>query len=452
MKIARQILIDLVAQFGADICKDAKRCEGLLRDKCLNQHKREVNVLIVALKENVVSDLLVGNRGIPQQAWLGRLSKRLHDDSGIEESLAKWSVESWAVSLKIVIESVASNGFHTATSATPDLDIGDPFAKAKSQASEELLRQAIRRILSDDVVTEQEKTQAKALQQELGISAVTASRLFWEEKARLSSTAPTLSWATVLLSLPDPAVVTDAAARARMTATKLPWKIRDNATGITMLLVPPGGFMMGSPSNENGRGDYESERRVTISKAFYLSQTAVTQEFWLKVMGANRSHFQGPQNPVEQISWDDCQKFCRATGMRLPSETEWEYACRAGTTTPFSFGATITPQQVNYAGNYPYGGGRKGLYRAKTVICGSLPSNQWGFHEMHGNVLEWCQDGYSQTASTTEVALEIEIGARVMRGGGWYRGAYFCRASSRDFGPPSRKGKTIGCRFARGAV
>ena len=452
MKIVRQILIDLVAQFGADICRDAKRCEGLLRDKCLNQHKREVNVLIVALKENIVSDLLVGNRGIPQQAWLGRLSKRLHDDSGIEESLAKWSVESWAVSLKVVIEAVASNGVGTATSATPDLDIGDPFAKATSQASEELLRQAIRRILADGVVTEQEKIEVNAFQEKLGISAVTASRLFWEEKARLSSTAPTLSWATVLLSLPDPAVVTDAAARARMTATKLPWKIRDNATGITMLLVPPGGFMMGSPSNENGRGDYESERRVTISKAFYLSQTAVTQEFWLKVMGANRSHFQGPQNPVEQISWDDCQKFCRATGMRLPSETEWEYACRAGTTTPFSFGATITPQQVNYAGNYPYGGGRKGLYRAKTVICGSLPSNQWGFHEMHGNVLEWCQDGYSQTASTTEVALEIEIGARVMRGGGWYRGAYFCRASSRDFGPPSRKGKTIGCRFARGAV
>ena len=243
---------------------------------------------------------------------------------------------------------------------------------------------------------------------------------------------------TVLEQDPDPIVVTDAAARARMTATRLPWKIRDTATGIVMLLVPPGEFMMGSPENEAYRYENETQHRVTISKAFYLSQTEIPQEVWQKVMGANPSEFKCSQNPVETVSWNDCQTFCRATGLRLPSEAEWEYACRAGTTTPFSFGTTITPLQVNYEGN-------------KAVVCGSLPANPWGFREMHGNVWEWCQDGFSETASTTQAAVEIEIGAHVLRGGGWSHSDIGCRASDRDNSDPGRRKSIIGCRFARTA-
>ena len=246
-----------------------------------------------------------------------------------------------------------------------------------------------------------------------------------------------VAWETVEQN-PDPMVVTDAAARDRMTATKLPWKIRDNATGIVMLLVPPGEFMMGSPENEAYRYENETQHRVTISKAFYLSQTEIPQEVWQKVMGANPSEFKCSQNPVETVSWNDCQTFCRATGLRLPSEAEWEYACRAGTTTPFSFGTTITPLQVNYEGN-------------KAVVCGSLPANPWGFREMHGNVWEWCQDGFSETASTTQAAVEIEIGAHVLRGGGWSHSARGCRASDRDNSAPGRRKSIIGCRFARTA-
>jgi len=169
------------------------------------------------------------------------------------------------------------------------------------------------------------------------------------------------------------------------------------------------------------------------------------------VMGANPSTFKGSQNPVEMVSWDDCQTFCGATGLRLPSEAEWEYACRAGTTTPFSFGATITPQQVNYNGNFPYGSAAKGLYREKTVVCGSLPANKWGFREMHGNVWEWCQDGYSKSASTTQAALETEIGARVLRGGGWFHLAGGCHASNRHYLAPGFQSNSLGCRFARTA-
>jgi len=259
-----------------------------------------------------------------------------------------------------------------------------------------------------------------------------------QEGQSSSSSEPSssTSWSfTVLEQDPDPIVVTDAAARGRMTATRLPWKIRDTATGIVMLLVPPGEFMMGSPD----RSYNETQHRVTISKAFYLSQSEIPQEVWQEVMGKNPSTFKGLQNPVQSISWDDCQTFCLVTGLRLPSEAEWEYACRAGTTTPFSFGTTITPQQVNYEGN-------------EAVVCGSLPANQWGFREMHGNVLEWCQDDYHETASTTQAAIETESGGmRVLRGGGWDYLASDCRASNRNFYAPVYQGLNVGCRFARTA-
>ena len=117
-------------------------------------------------------------------------------------------------------------------------------------------------------------------------------------------------------------------------------------------------------------------------------------------MGANPSHFKGADRPVEQVSWDDVQAFLRklealVPGIMadLPTEAEWEYACRAGTTTPFSFGSMITPEQVNYDGNLPYAGGEKGIYREETVPAKSLPPNPWGLYEMHGNVWEWCADG-----------------------------------------------------------
>ena len=196
----------------------------------------------------------------------------------------------------------------------------------------------------------------------------------------------------------------------------------------------------------------ETQHRVTISKAFYLSQSEIPQEVWQKVMGANPSFFKGSQNPVEQISWDDCQAFCGATGLRLPSEAEWEYACRAGTTTPFSFGATITPQQVNYNGNNSDASAAKGLFRAKTVVCGILPANPWGFRDMHGNVWEWCQDGYCELASTTQEALETKMGAYILRGGGWGDDLDGCRSSIRLSYAQGDQFNVLGCPVARSAV
>ena len=244
------------------------------------------------------------------------------------------------------------------------------------------------------------------------------------------------SWYEIVAAEPDPAVVTDAEARARMTATKLPWKVRDRKTGIVMLLCPPGEFMMGSPASEAGRKDNEAQHSVTITKAFYLSETEVTQEVWQKVKGANPSNFKGANNPVEQVSWHDCQRFCQLYGLRLASESEWEYACRAGTTTAYSFGAGITQQQANFEAT-------------RTVACGSLPANQWGFREMHGNVWEWCEDRYKAKASSKREASKGNSSDRVLRGGAWLNDTGYVRSSSRGYFTPDTTFNIIGFRVAR---
>ncbi len=245
------------------------------------------------------------------------------------------------------------------------------------------------------------------------------------------------SWYDIVAAQPDPAVVTDAEARARMTATKLPWKVRDRKTGIVMLLCPPGEFMMGSPASEAERMDNEAQHSVTITKAFYLSETEVTQEVWQKVMGANPLWLQPTNNPVEKVSWNDCQSFCQSSGLRLASESEWEYACRAGTATAYSFGAGITNEQANFSSG-------------RTVACGSLPANPWGFREMHGNVWEWCEDEYEATASSTQDAVNRNSStSRVLRGGAWVNVTSFVRSAVRSDGAPDVTSGGVGFRVAR---
>ena len=137
--------------------------------------------------------------------------------------------------------------------------------------------------------------------------------------------------------------------------------------------TPPGGFLMGSPDNEPERQDNETQHRVTLENGYYLGIYPVTQAHWQAVMGSNPSNFKGDDLPVENVTWDDCDQFCKKLGQktgkrfRLPTEAEWEYACRAGTTTPFWIGNTISTDKANYDGNYTYGNGMKGEYRQKTT-------------------------------------------------------------------------------------
>jgi formylglycine-generating enzyme required for sulfatase activity len=194
--------------------------------------------------------------------------------------------------------------------------------------------------------------------------------------------------------------------------------------------IEPGTFLMGSPEDEAERLEAEGPRHeVTISKGFWLFTTACTQALWQAVMGNNPSHFKGSDRPVDSVSWDQAQAFLSRINntvpgleLVLPSEAQWEYACRARTTTPFSFGETVTPEQVNYDGNYPYGGGRTGLFRNESVSVASLPANEWGLYEMHGNVWEWCCDGmraYAPDPVTDPLGPTHDGVWRMLRGGSW---------------------------------
>jgi formylglycine-generating enzyme required for sulfatase activity len=186
----------------------------------------------------------------------------------------------------------------------------------------------------------------------------------------------------------------------------------------------------------------QPQHRVTLSQPFYMGKFQVTQAEWQVVMGHNPSYFEGERFPVEQVSWDDSQEFLKKLNAkedgylyRLPSEAEWEYACRAGSTTPFSFGETITTNQVNYDGDYPYGNGPTGECRHTTTPVGTFPANSWGLHDMHGNVCEWCQDTWQEDyngAPADGSAWEKDSSrGRVMRGGSWLYSPWFCRSANR---------------------
>jgi eukaryotic-like serine/threonine-protein kinase len=219
---------------------------------------------------------------------------------------------------------------------------------------------------------------------------------------------------------------------------------------------PPGTFLMGSPAGEESRSNDETQHRVTLTKGYWLGVTPVTQAQWQAAMGSNPSHFKGNDRPVERVSWEDCQELCKKLGaklgkrFRLPTEAEWEYACRAGTTTPFHFGETISTDQANYNGNYTYGKGKKGTYRQQTTPVGSFPANAWGLHDMHGNVWEWCQDWYGPYGDLKETdPVRMDKGshdARVVRGGTWCNRPVWCRAADRGWNAPARRYSNYGCR------
>ena len=310
-----------------------------------------------------------------------------------------------------------------------------------------------------------------------------------------AATASALSWATILEQNPDPKVVTDADFLQRIEATGLPWRVTDKVTGIEMLLVPPGKFVMGMSPGDTEAVEMEkfleekmpqlkyTERpahEVTITKAFYLGRTEVTQEQWMKVMGSNPSVFQQSsegrdskiakyieegltkkeaqekagaetpnklltaKNPVEQVSWGDCQKFCAKTGMKLPTEAQWEYACRAGVRKP-RYGEL---EQIAWYGENS---------ADTTHPVAQKASNALGFYDMIGNVLEWCQDwyegGYYKSCEDGVVdptgPAQSELGSRLLRGGNWNGYSGGCRASQRVGLTPVYAGVYIGFRVVR---
>jgi formylglycine-generating enzyme required for sulfatase activity len=208
---------------------------------------------------------------------------------------------------------------------------------------------------------------------------------------------------------------------------------------LELVLIPSGTLMMGDDRHHQ---DEQPIHQVTVS-SFYIGKYPITQAQYRSVMGESQGDAIGIDYPIEQINWHDaiefCQKLSHQTGKHysLPSEAQWEYACRAGTNTTFHFGDTITPDLANYNGDYPYGGAAKGENRAQATPVGSFPANAFGLYDMHGNVWEWCLDEYQpsyQGAPIDGSAVATGVtdgGKRVMRGGAWDYVARGCRSAVR---------------------
>ncbi len=266
-------------------------------------------------------------------------------------------------------------------------------------------------------------------------------------------------------------------------------KIIIKSINYEMVYIPPGTFQMGSPSNEPDRDDDERQHRVKLTKGYYMGVTEVTLgqwrtfvnktgykseaekdgwayawdgDSWEKKRGASWKEpgfSQTDDNPVTCVSYNDAQEFIKwlnrregSSKYRLPSEAEWEYACRAGTDTPFNTGRCLSTDQANFDGsNYPLTGCSKGVYRVKTLPVQSFVPNAWGLYDMHGNVWEWCADWYGDypTGTVTDSTGPSSGSNRVTRGGSWYDFARGCRSANRDRDNPVNRGNSLGFRLAR---
>jgi formylglycine-generating enzyme required for sulfatase activity len=315
----------------------------------------------------------------------------------------------------------------------------------------------------------------------------------------------------------DPALFASAtvalAELARIDADHQPPATKPTADLIPLAFIPAGSFLMGSPEHEPHRSKTEGPQHEVTLAAFWMAKTAITQAQWRTVAGwpkVNRdldidpSRFKGDNRPVEQVSWHDAMEFCYRLSQRtgrnytLPSEAQWEYACRAGTTTPFHFGPTISTDVANYDGNYIYDQGSKGIYRQQTTDVAIFPPNAWGLHDMHGNVWEWCLDEWHDsyegapvdgsaslegdslgespaaaccaagrgtstpgtaarltaattarsTASTASVSASVASPKRrLLRGGSWFDLPRDCRSASRNHAQPGDADDIVGFRL-----
>ena len=233
-----------------------------------------------------------------------------------------------------------------------------------------------------------------------------------------------------------------------------------NSIGMTLVMIPKGTFMMGSPESEEGRDEDEVQHEVTLSKDFYLGVTEVTQAQYQKVMGENPSYFRGDKvqgdsssHPVEEVSWEDAVEFCerlselpeeKKAGLvyRLPTEAEWEYACRAGSKTAFSFG-----DESGSLGDFAWFRDNSEL---KTQSVGEKKPNAWGLYDMHGNVWEWCSDWFGKYPgkAVSDPAGPEKGSDRVLRGGSWHYEAAYFRSAYRHRDLPSFRDDDIGFRVA----
>lgn len=233
--------------------------------------------------------------------------------------------------------------------------------------------------------------------------------------------------------------------------------------------IDPGTFMMGSPEAERGRSSDERQHQVTIVQGFWIAETSVTQALWELVMCENPSQFKGKNRPVDGVNWNDCQVFIQELNtfqpdleVRLPWEAEWEYACRAGTQTPFNFGKALSLDKVNYRGVWSakVGGSKEKRFRKlssqwsedakqETADVKSYPCNSWGLYEMHGNVWQWCQDRLQDNVVEESLTGSQNVRTeRVVRGGSWNDNGRDVRSACRAYLMQDFRNFNLGCRLS----
>lgn len=344
----REKLRELIVEYGRSLCADPRRCEALLKDYC-GQYKREIFVLMTALKNRVADDLLKVPTGVPHVLLFARLVKRLEDELAMTAEAAQWAVESWALTLG-------------------------------------------------------------AIQQH--------------------SLAP-----SVLTSL----------------SLSRGW-LRDGSAGPAMIVIPAGGFWMGSPESEIGRSSNECCHRVLIARPFAIGQYTVTFEEYDRYCADRGRTKPDDKNwgrgtrPVINVSWVDALDYTEwlsaQTGKnyRLPTEAEWEYAARAGTETAFWWGNEISPAQANY-----------GMTLGKTVPVDQFQPNSWGLYQVHGNVWEWTSSQYEENYNGEEMlSSNKDTGVRLaVRGGSWNYFPAWVRSAFRSWDIPASRSYYAGFRLAR---
>ncbi|MBE6424987.1 MAG: formylglycine-generating enzyme family protein [Planctomycetaceae bacterium] len=235
---------------------------------------------------------------------------------------------------------------------------------------------------------------------------------------------------------------------------------------------PAGAFTMGSPSSETCHNSDETQHSVTLTKGFWMLETEVTQAMWESVMGTTvrqqrdkadpdwSLYGEGAEYPIYYVNWEESRTFCEQLSSKLgvqvslPTEAQWEYACRAGTRTAYSFGDSLNGREANCDGNYPYGTSAKGPYLSRTTPVKSYAKNAWGLYDMHGNVWEWCLDVYekdfyvrSSSSDPCNWKDENSGSGRVCRGGSWYDDAEYCRSAYRNYSVPVHRYYFLGFRI-----
>ncbi|MDR0569570.1 MAG: formylglycine-generating enzyme family protein [Spirochaetaceae bacterium] len=408
MKSNLQIILNrIVKERGIGILDKTGLCKALLQDYAKGTFKREIHLFVLSLEAGCHRELLRSEEAEPIKQ---RLIWKLQDDYGIIPAYAE--------------ETIALLG---------------ALIEERELSDEEKLRKL-------------EKNAGKGdcrAQYELGVLCKKLQKyeaaLYWFEIAAKQGVE---LYETLQKSPPAP-------------------EIPEN-----FARIPAGTFIMGSPDSEWGRKADEIQHEVRIS-SFYMGKHAVTQASYQAITGLNPSRFKNPDLPVESVSWFDAIAFCNALsgqegrspaysleaeqirwnpcadGYRLPTEAEWEYACRAGTATPFSGGANIATNQSNYNGRYPYNTMTKGIFRETTLPSGSFPPNPWGLYDMHGNVWEWCwdwYDAYRPEAGTNPVGPAFGTD-RVFRGGSWCSLGQKLRSANRGLNIPSYRSSDLGFRL-----